>query len=87
VLIKVTQEHIDKGLKTPMSNTECVLARAFKDAGFTNVCMGGSEFRLDTHSSWITMPEPLKRISEQIIEWDKGEPKPKPFTIIIRKVQ
>lgn len=85
--IKVTQEHIDAGLKTPTSNTNCVLARAFKDAGFTNVYMGGSGFRLDIRSRWIVMPEPLRTISDQIIDWRKGQPKPKPFTIIIRKVR
>lgn len=85
--IKVTQEHIDAGLKTPMSNTNCVLARAFKDAGFTNVYMGGSGFTLDTHSRWIDMPESLRAISYQIIDWKNGQPKPKPFTIIIRKVR
>lgn len=85
MLIKVTQEHIDKGLENVCSNRECVLALAFREAGFENVHIGGNFLSFNgIYGRKIIIPSSLQNKHMEILRWNKGDSKPNPFKFTIR---
>jgi len=66
MVIEVTQEHIDKGLK--MSCSMCPVALALKDKGFTHVSVIGYSMFVDG-SRYINTPE----LRQFINDFDMGE--------------
>lgn len=85
--IKVTQEHIDEGLKNVCSHTECVLGLAFRDAGFKDINVGGYTIGFSGKSgNQVDIPLALQAKHMEIMEYGTG-PKPKPFEFEIRAVR
>lgn len=76
--VKVTAEHIKKGLKEDPCN--CPIALALKDAGYKEVLVRGSEIEFDSTNGYAICIAAGTRIDLFIDDFDSGT-KVKPMTI------
>lgn len=79
--IKVTQEHINRGIRR--DDSKCAIALALKDHGFRNPCVTDTNVCLDKNLRCYR--DLSKRAMKFVEKYDSNKPV-KPFTFVIKGI-